>query len=184
MSRRLLSILAVIAVATALAVSGQTVKDKKKRPPSKPPIAASALAVLPPVSCTVAPGLKTVEVIVDDDKVQSVSPPRVKPCRGDEILWRVHNDCKRCESSSAKRVGIGKRQGKGSRMAASADFLETCTDLIKPVGKGKWEEIRCHVRRTATPGLYKYDIDGDVKLDPEAEVQGGVSGSPPPPERD
>jgi hypothetical protein len=115
-------------------------------------------------------------------------PQYPKVCPGDTVEWTAQHKCPTC-SKKVVNLKIGTRHEFTNPTGPEHDFLKKNWVLFgtcKPKGVIKLNDPptvigQCEVMAGAQNGCYKYEIEGDNALDPEAEVQGGVSGEPMPP---
>jgi hypothetical protein len=126
--------------------------------------------------------LRIVHVVLQDEgnkcEVAWVEPDNISVGMGDTIAWNITNQCS--PSNSSKTISIENRRPKypkqhpGLQPKEDPLKLKDCKTAIP--NDGQPHALSCDLNAAVSPRLYKYDIRGDVKLDPELEVR-----NPPPP---
>lgn len=111
-----------------------------------------------------------------------VNPERVIVFPGSAIRWRVKNGSKEAQGCQLNPNYIGFTQprprpaGRATIPSPEAWNYRLCAQArIDPVYDGDDDRnvLFCEVPDTTRPGLYKYGLEGGVRLDPEIEVRPG-----------
>jgi hypothetical protein len=106
-----------------------------------------------------------------------VTPPRVIVFPGSAIRWRVNNGCRALRPNSIGFTQPTPVPGKKVDAASEpkAWNYNLCTSRIDPLydGEDKRNVLFCEVPDNVHPGVYKYGLEGGVRLDPEIEVRPG-----------
>jgi hypothetical protein len=115
--------------------------------------------------------------VIDPRVDVGVNPTRVRVFRGSVIRWRVVNNCTKppvnyLKFTQPKPIGNVKAGEYGEPKPWDFRF---CTPTIATLSSGDDEKnvLICEVPQTAVPGLYKYNVEGAAKQDPEIEVRKG-----------
>ena len=123
--------------------------------------------------------LVKVQVVLEDKGgtcVASVQPPRVVVYRGGAIRWRVDY---KCANQADKRLTF--TQPKPQSSAAVKEYGQPqpwsyrfCSPTIAlNAGNDEKNVLLCEVPENVVPAVYKYNLDGAAKLDPDIEVRKG-----------
>ena len=111
---------------------------------------------------------------VIEDKV-GVDPERVLVFPGSAIRWRVVNKC-----TAPKERFLKFTQPKLSEKVKGYDNAQSwnyrfCTATIATLASDNDEKnvLLCEVPENVEPGIYKYNLEGAAKKDPEIEVRKG-----------
>jgi len=127
--------------------------------------------------------VKVVVTLTDDAKKNCVIDPRVdvgvNPYRvlvfpGSAIRWRVVNKCTAPKEKVLKFTQPQPKNNVGDYVAKPWDY-RFCTARTAPLASDNDETnvLFCEVPENVEPGIYKYNLDGAAKLDPEIEVRKG-----------
>jgi hypothetical protein len=120
------------------------------------------------------PGKDAVEITfaLDKDKQCAVvgDVPAVCVDREKSIHWKLTNkDCTFEAGSPAIEISQPKPKGKEKPFTYA-----NCTPRQGAWPAGRTVPLECKVPKDADPGLYKYDVSGQIKrLDPDIEVRKG-----------
>lgn len=106
-----------------------------------------------------------------------IDPPRVIVFPGSAIRWRVKNGCRALSPNSIEFTQPRPVPGHEADAASRPEpwSYRLCTPRIEPLYAGDDERnvLLCEVPDTAREGVYKYGLQGGVRLDPEIEVRPG-----------
>ena len=106
--------------------------------------------------------------------VAKVDPDYVIVFRGSAIRWRVVNKCTAPKEKFLKFTQPQPKKNVGDYVAKPWDY-RFCTATIATLASDNDEKnvLFCEVPENVEPGIYKYNLDGAAKLDPEIEVRKG-----------
>jgi len=125
-----------------------------------------------PLKCPNGPdGKVTITLKAQDGKCAVVQPvDLVCVERRASIHWTFANqDCRLDEGKTAVEVS----QPKPKQGQRPFQYAGPCNRALKGWPAHKDKVIVCQVPKDADEGLYKYDISGQVALDPDIEVRRG-----------
>jgi hypothetical protein len=104
----------------------------------------------------------------------TIREDRVYVFRGSAIRWRVVNNCKSAIGKTLKFTQPKLTQKKGYDDAKDWNY-RFCTaqiDALEPSDHVR-NVLTCEVPDDVKPGLYKYNLEGAARKDPEIEVRKG-----------
>lgn len=115
--------------------------------------------------------------------VMAVKPHVVEVCPGDEITWKVVNDCgTTVDAQIGTRTRLYPKGGTQEPLAVTTNLQPLPFPVpAASAGVAGNSSVSAKVSSQADDGLYKYTIEGqDIATDPEIDVRRG-NGLPPPP---
>jgi hypothetical protein len=165
--------------------------------PSPLPAINPAKVYVPTSNCASSTAsVRTVTITLDNDpastrcRVDQVDPTPVDACVYDDgsvdsIEWRLTNKCKlKAKVQITNRRKLSAQGTVDEPFDSTRVFEETVNEADTASGNPGSELIDAEklVNAAGVAGLsikYKYDIAGDVTLDPEIDVRRGTGGGPP-----
>jgi hypothetical protein len=100
-----------------------------------------------------------------------VAPEKLCVYRGDVVHWQVYNQCGVLAGKTRPALAVTRLMP--LREAPPAEWLAGCRASLWRVlpGADAKNRISCRIPDSAPAGLYKYNLEGEIKtLDPQLEV--------------
>jgi hypothetical protein len=101
----------------------------------------------------------------------TVAPERLCVYRGDVLHWQVYNQCGVLEGKTRPALAVVRLTP--VEKAPPPKWFEACRPSLSRVlpGADARNTISCRIPDSATAGLYKYSLEGEIQpLDPHLEV--------------